>query len=334
MMVPSAIRISENDAGRSGPGLRVRASVSIWPDQFELWSALKMIAMVGRTSEMSAISMRPAKKGKKRKRAITCSAVSAGAPVRLSPRTTSSNLTAPDGNSDTEVPPRRTGSSPVTARISALTASRTASAGIRNGKITRAPIPTAAKAKMMKPTRLMSTAAVTTRLSQNPRRLSPADIPRGTKGTNLQPESERLQSLCDAFVAGLAPIRPHFRARSAPFTSALQCVGRVVAGFGLVADLVERRARCKLDQGHSPAALFVDGENSEIGDHHIDHPRAGQRQRAVLEELGLVFGRMLHHHHYFFDPGDEVHGTTHAFDHLAWDHPVGEVAVLGDLHCA
>src|SRR5215467_531734 len=47
MMVPSVIRISENDAGRSGPGLRVRASVSIWPDQFELWSALKMIAIVG-----------------------------------------------------------------------------------------------------------------------------------------------------------------------------------------------------------------------------------------------------------------------------------------------
>src|SRR5262249_36283802 len=205
------------------------------------------------------------KEGKKGKRAITCPAVSAGAPVRLSPRTTSSNLTAPDGNSDTEVPPRSTGSSPVTARISALTASRTASAGIRNGKITRAPIPTAAKAKMVKPTRLMSTAAVTTRLSQNPRRrLSPADKTEGTKGTNLQPESERLQSLCDAFVASLAPIRPHFPACSAPFTSALQCVGSAVAGFGLVADLVERRARRKLDQGHSPAALFVDGEDSEI----------------------------------------------------------------------
>src|SRR5262249_13398968 len=136
MIVPSAIRISENDAGRSGPGLRFRASVSMWPDQFELWSALKMIAMVGRTSETSAISMRPAKKGKKCRRATTCSAVSAGAPVRLSPSITSSKLTAPLGNSDTEVPPRSTGSSPVTARISALTASRTTSADIRNGKIT------------------------------------------------------------------------------------------------------------------------------------------------------------------------------------------------------
>src|SRR5262249_8023220 len=98
---------------------------------------------------------------------------------------TASDRNAPDVNSDTEVPPRSTGSSPVTARISALTASRTASAGIRNGKITRAPIPTAAKAKMMKPTRLMSTAAVTTRLSQNPHRLSPADITEGDEGYKL-----------------------------------------------------------------------------------------------------------------------------------------------------
>jgi len=143
-----------------------KASGDRRPGEFELWSALKMIAMVGRTSETSAISMRPAKKGKKRRRATTCSAVSAGAPVRLSPSITSSKLTAPVGNSDTEVPPRSTGSSPVTARISALTASRTASAGIRNGKITRAPIPTAAKATMTNPRRLMPTAAVTTRLSQ------------------------------------------------------------------------------------------------------------------------------------------------------------------------
>ena len=140
MTVPSSIRISENDAVRPGLGLRFRASVSICPDQFELRSALKMIAMVGRTSETSAISMRPVRNGKKRRRATTCSAVSAGAPVRLSPRLTSSNLTVPVGNSDTEAPPRSTGSRPVTARISALTASRTASAGIRNGRITRTPI--------------------------------------------------------------------------------------------------------------------------------------------------------------------------------------------------
>ena len=81
--MPSSIRISENDAVRPGLGLRLWASVSMWPDQFELRSALKMIAMVGRTSETSAISMRPARKGKNRRRATTCSAVSAGAPVSV-----------------------------------------------------------------------------------------------------------------------------------------------------------------------------------------------------------------------------------------------------------
>src|SRR5712675_1315009 len=75
MTVPSSIRISENDAARPGPGLRLRASVSICPDQFELRSALKMTAMVGRISETSAISMRPVRKGKNRRRATTRSAV-------------------------------------------------------------------------------------------------------------------------------------------------------------------------------------------------------------------------------------------------------------------
>src|SRR3977135_833881 len=43
---------------------------------------------------------------------------------------------------------------------------------------------------------------------------------------------------------------------------------------------------------------------------------------------------MLHHHHDLLDPGDEVHGAAHALHHLARDHPVGEVAVLGHLHGA
>ena len=63
--MPSSIRISENDAVRPGLGLRFCASVSMWPDQFELRSALKTMAMVGRTSETSAISMRPDQERKK-----------------------------------------------------------------------------------------------------------------------------------------------------------------------------------------------------------------------------------------------------------------------------
>ena len=202
MTVPSSTRISENDAVRPGLGLRFCASVSICLDQFELRSALKMIAMVGRTSETSAISMRPVRNGKKRRRATTCSAVSAGTPVRLSPRLTSSKRTLPVGNSDTEAPPRSTGSRPVTARISALTASRTASAGTRNGKITRAPIPTAARATTANPRRLMPTVAVTTRLSSFAAGES-GRLYRGNRSCKpATPTLEALQSLCDAFVAG------------------------------------------------------------------------------------------------------------------------------------
>ncbi len=163
--MPSLIRISENDVTRVGLGCSARASVSIWPDQFELPSELKAIVMVGRTSDTSAISMRPIRSGKNRSRAISRSAVSAGAPVRLSPRLTSSKLTAPVGNSDTETAPRRTGSSPVTVWISALTASRTVSAGIRSVSSVSAPNTTAANARAASPRRLMPVAAVTRRLS-------------------------------------------------------------------------------------------------------------------------------------------------------------------------
>ena len=43
---------------------------------------------------------------------------------------------------------------------------------------------------------------------------------------------------------------------------------------------------------------------------------------------------MFHRDHDLFDTGDEVHCTAHAFDHFAWDHPVGDVSFLGDLHGA
>jgi hypothetical protein len=69
--VPSAIRISENDAIRSGLGCKARASVSTWPAQFERPPCAKTTLMVGRASVTSAISMRPIKNGKKRRRTAT-----------------------------------------------------------------------------------------------------------------------------------------------------------------------------------------------------------------------------------------------------------------------
>ena len=41
---------------------------------------------------------------------------------------------------------------------------------------------------------------------------------------------------------------------------------------------------------------------------------------------------MLHHDDDFLDPRDQVHRAAHAFDHFAGDHPIGDVAIFGNLH--
>ena len=54
-----------------------------------------------------------------------------------------------------------------------------------------------------------------------------------------------------------------------------------------------------------------------------------------VQQLRLaVLGGVVHQHDDALDAGDEVHRAAHALDQLAGDHPVGEVAVLGDLHRA
>src|SRR6202021_947044 len=53
-------------------------------------------------------------------------------------------------------------------------------------------------------------------------------------------------------------------------------------GFGLRLHLAERDAVGEFDQRHAGVAVLVDGEYREIGDHHVDHPLAGQRQGAFL----------------------------------------------------
>ena len=77
-----------------------------------------------------------------------------------------------------------------------------------------------------------------------------------------------------------------------------------------------------------PPRLARDVEHAEVGDDPVDHAGAGQRQRAALQELVLAVLRgVLHHHDHALDAGDQVHRAAHALDHLAGDHPVGEVAV-------
>ena len=127
--VPFSMRISENAARRGKSLLLLRASASIRPDQLDVPFGSKSIAMVGRSSATSEISTRPSSSGKKRNRAVSRSAVSAGR--FSSPSTTSAKLTLPVGNSETLASPRRIGSKPVTARISLKTCPRTAPAEIR-----------------------------------------------------------------------------------------------------------------------------------------------------------------------------------------------------------
>ena len=127
--VPFLMRISEKAATRCVSGLLLRASASISPDQLEPPFVSRSTTMVGRSSDTSAISTRPANSGKKRSRAVSRSAVRAGWPP--SPSTTSSKLMLPVGNSLTVVSPRSVGLRPVTMRISLSTWARTTSGEIR-----------------------------------------------------------------------------------------------------------------------------------------------------------------------------------------------------------
>src|SRR4051794_7981727 len=97
-------------------------------------------------------------------------------------------------------------------------------------------------------------------------------------------------------------------------------------------DLVDVDAGGDLTQDQSLVGHVDDGE---VGDDPVDAGRPGQRQGALLEDLRRpVTSDVLHHHD---DPAGalhQVHGATHAVDHLAGDQPVGEVAAGVDLHGA
>ncbi|KAG5718208.1 hypothetical protein E4T56_gene15747, partial [Termitomyces sp. T112] len=76
-------------------------------------------------------------------------------------------------------------------------------------------------------------------------------------------------------------------------------------------------------------------KHGQIGYDHVHHIAPRQRQRAGRDELGAaILGAMLHHHDDLLDARDQIHSAAHALDHLARDHPVGDVAILGHFHRA
>src|SRR5262245_37419118 len=104
--------------------------------------------------------------------------------------------------------------------------------------------------------------------------------------------------------------------------------------FRFGADFVRGDAWGNFDKLHAGGFFLLDCEYAEVGDHHVDDTGPGERQLALVQELGFILGRMLHDDDHSLDAGDKVHGAPHALDHLAGDHPVGEIAILGDLHGA
>ena len=62
---------------------------------------------------------------------------------------------------------------------------------------------------------------------------------------------------------------------------------------------------------------------------------SSQRQCTFLQNLRLaIFGRVFHRNDDAPRTGDEVHCATHALHHFSGNHPIGEIAVLVDFHCA
>ena len=54
----------------------------------------------------------------------------------------------------------------------------------------------------------------------------------------------------------------------------------------------------------------------------------------MLQNLAfaLLVG-VIHDNDNALDAGNQIHGSPHALDELAGDHPVGEIAIFGDFHC-
>src|SRR5271169_6234862 len=87
-----------------------------------------------------------------------------------------------------------------------------------------------------------------------------------------------LRSFCAAIRMSAAFLRSASESMGA---SVLQLSVDLEARLGLFLDLVHRHAGRELGQHHA-AAVAVDAEDAQVGDHHIDHAGAGERQIALV----------------------------------------------------
>lgn len=79
---------------------------------------------------------------------------------------------------------------------------------------------------------------------------------------------------------------------------------------------------------------FKSGTTYQISDNSAHNVGTSQGQTTGLHNLGRpILGNMARGNHNLclVRVGDQVHGTTHALEDLAWDHVVGEIAVCAYL---
>lgn len=73
-----------------------------------------------------------------------------------------------------------------------------------------------------------------------------------------------------------------------------------------------------------------------FGDDHVNAILARQRQTTLLHNLTRsILGIMFHRHDYLCTGRrHQIHRTSHSLHQLSRNHPVGQITVLGHLHCA
>ena len=94
-------------------------------------------------------------------------------------------------------------------------------------------------------------------------------------------------------------------------------------------DLIEGNSVGNLDKNE--ALTWRNIEYSKLCDDPVDASLSRKRQGALVQDLVLSLGRVLHGDD---DPGsgrNKIHGTAHSLDHLSRDDPVGEIAILSHL---